>query len=224
MFSPCSRWFAVLEACAARRRSARSRSAGVVRAQVACPPSLITTDGAGTNVGGGRSASCMGIPADTAGWPHASGVCASRERSPCSYALPSYCTDGAQAGAASTRTSRLTPRRHSSVLGRGFGNPIVCGVGGVGSDGQGWLAIRLPSPQPRPPAWSSWPRQTSPAAGRRRSCRPAPHVYGLPPLAGNRECVVGRVVGPLCGSGRDNETRSRDHGGERRASAVREEK
>jgi hypothetical protein len=40
--------FAVVEACAACRRSARSRSAGVVPPQVAWPPSSITTDGAAT--------------------------------------------------------------------------------------------------------------------------------------------------------------------------------
>lgn len=45
-----ARGVAVLEACTACRRSAFLRSAGVVRAQVAWPPSVITTDGAGTRL------------------------------------------------------------------------------------------------------------------------------------------------------------------------------
>jgi hypothetical protein len=85
--------------------------------------------------------SYLRIPADTAGRPavRAHGVSVHRAGTQ----LPSYCTGAAQAGAASTQTSRLTPGRHSFVLGRRFGNPLVCGVGGVGSDGEasrrGWL-------------------------------------------------------------------------------------
>jgi hypothetical protein len=59
--------------------------------------------------------------------------------------LPSYCTGAAQAGAASTQTSRLAPRRHSFVLGRGFGNPIVYGltVQDNGEPNQGVDVFRL---------------------------------------------------------------------------------
>jgi len=48
--------------------------------------------------------------------------------------LPSYGRRASEAGVASTQSSRLAPRRHSLVLGRGFGNPIVCALGEISSD------------------------------------------------------------------------------------------
>jgi hypothetical protein len=56
-------------------------------------------------------------------------------------------------GAASMQTSRLAPRRHSFVLGRGFVNPIACGFSGVSTDGHAWYvdpASRPARPRPRP--------------------------------------------------------------------------
>jgi hypothetical protein len=52
--------------------------------------------------------------------------------------LPSYCTGESEAGVASRQALRLAPRRHSFVLGRGFRNPIVWGIGAVSSDCEAW--------------------------------------------------------------------------------------
>jgi hypothetical protein len=102
-------------------------------------------------VGGRRSTSYLEIRVDTAGRPavRAHGVSVHLAVTQ----LPSYCTGAPQAGGASTRTSRLAPRRHSFALGCGFGSPVVCGVGGVSSDGEAWRGD--------PPSGPTRPRRRS---------------------------------------------------------------
>jgi hypothetical protein len=136
--------------------------------------------------------------------------------------LPSYCTGAAQAGAASTRTSRLKPRRHSFVLGRCFGNPIVGGVGGVSGDGQ--ASRRDPASRPTRPrrrprlGGSSTPlatAQADPGANRRFGGRPADRVNAPAPLScpGRVLCLVRAaraiaVKSNLVSIGRRNSRRS----------------
>lgn len=59
-----------------------------------------------------------------------------RQRSRHGYATTELLHGRVAGGVASKQASRLAPRRHSFVLGRGFGNPIVYGVAGVSSDGE----------------------------------------------------------------------------------------
>jgi hypothetical protein len=95
-----------------------------------------------------------------------------------------------EAGAASTGTSRLALRRHSLVLGRVFGIPILCGVGGVRSDGQARRGDPASWPtRPQRRAWSGGsgtPLATAQAdrgANRRFSSRPPDLGNAPPPLS-----------------------------------------
>jgi hypothetical protein len=140
--------------------------------------------------------------------------------------LPSYCTGAAQAGVAPTQTLRLPPRRHPFALGCCFGSPIVCGVGGVSSDGQAWRDD--PAPRPTRPrrrsrlGASSTPLATVQAdrgANRRFGGRPPDRGSAPPPIScpGDVLCLLraARAITAkpaLVSTGRRNSPTSGPHG------------
>jgi hypothetical protein len=101
--------FAVLEACTACRRSARSRSAGVVWAHGGRPPSLITTDGAGTRP--------LAVGAQRALWRSSLPPQAGRRCARMASAFRSQLRNYRATARAPRRRALLLRRRRSSRLG-----------------------------------------------------------------------------------------------------------